>query len=670
MSELRLDKELEEFRSLMTVPSTFQDGFSWTALAGSVFIALLMVPGAMYMGLLAGQGIGGAAQWVTVILFIEVARRAHKTISRPELYVLFFMAGAAMGTPFSGLLWNQFYVQSEAVTSMGIAEHLAEVPWLAPTDPEVLATRSFFNAAWLPAIGIVLFSTIIGRFSGTVLGYGLFRIARDIEKLPFPMAPVAAQGITALAEQQSEESTRGHDDAKEGWKWRIFCVGGIMGLAFGAVYLALPAISGALLDKPISIFPIPFVDWTTKTETILPAVATGLSLDLGNVLVGMVLPFTAVVGSMIGLVVTIVLSSCVLYPLHKLPNYRKGMDTIATGFNTGIDFYMSFGIGVSLAIAIAGIVQVFRSLRAASALRKKQQAIRMEVDATAAIPKGRGDIPFPFVIATYFATSMIYILLSGYLIDWHPGVMIVLFCFAFLYTPAISYVTARLEGLAGQGVEIPMIREAAFILSGYTGGVKIWFLPVPMANYGGGASGYRVSELTGTKFWSLWKAEILLVPIVLVASIGFAQFIWGLAAIPGPEYPFAEKMWELQAANSSVILTSTLGRFSEFNQAINWTWIGTGTLTGGLLFALMSSLSAPVMMTYGLIRGIGGQMHGLVPQFIGALIGEFYFHRRLGAMYRQYTPVIMAGFSCGMGLVTILAVGFNFLAKAIIKIPY
>ena len=56
----------------MEVPSKFEDGFSWVSLIGAVFIALLMVPGSLYMGLLAGQGIGGATQWVTVILFIEV----------------------------------------------------------------------------------------------------------------------------------------------------------------------------------------------------------------------------------------------------------------------------------------------------------------------------------------------------------------------------------------------------------------------------------------------------------------------------------------------------------------------------------------------------------------------------------------------------------------------
>ena len=76
MSTVRYDKELEEFRNLMKVPSTFEEGFSLASLVGALFVALMMVPGAMYMSLLAGESIGPAAQWVTVILFIEVARRA------------------------------------------------------------------------------------------------------------------------------------------------------------------------------------------------------------------------------------------------------------------------------------------------------------------------------------------------------------------------------------------------------------------------------------------------------------------------------------------------------------------------------------------------------------------------------------------------------------------
>jgi hypothetical protein len=32
--------------------------------------------------------------------------------------------------------------------------------------------------------------------------------------------------------------------------------------------------------------------------------------------------------------------------------------------------------------------------------------------------------------------------------------------------------------------------------------------------------------------------------------------------------------------------------------------------------------------------------------------------------------VVAAGFSCGMGLITVFAVGANFLSKAVIKIPF
>ncbi|MEM6459893.1 MAG: hypothetical protein AAF710_10945, partial [Planctomycetota bacterium] len=57
----RVDRELEEFRSLMEPPGTFADGFSWAAFFGALFVALLMVPGSIYMTLLAGSAIGPAA---------------------------------------------------------------------------------------------------------------------------------------------------------------------------------------------------------------------------------------------------------------------------------------------------------------------------------------------------------------------------------------------------------------------------------------------------------------------------------------------------------------------------------------------------------------------------------------------------------------------------------
>ncbi|HUU59846.1 MAG TPA: OPT/YSL family transporter, partial [Phycisphaerae bacterium] len=388
--------------------------------------------------------------------------------------------------------------------------------------------------------------------------------------------------------------------------------------------------------------------------------------------VGMVLPFFAMLGSFIGMVL-IMVANPLLYRFGVLRSWTHGEDTIKTLFKNNIDFYFSFSIGIALAVALAGIWQVVRNLRARARekrARSEDQLVVKDEDRSL-IPPGRGDIRPPLIIGVYLFTSSIYILLSGLLIKWHPGVMLVLLFFAFLYTPIISYVTARLEGLAGQVVEIPMIREAAFLLSGYSGDVTVWFLPVPIADYGRGTVFYKQAELSGTRFWSLWKAEILLVPIVILSSIMFAQFIWSLGEIPGPEYPYAEKMWELNAANRCIILSSTLGLFSQFQETFRWEYLACGGVLGLVLFSVLYSLHLPIMLVYGVVRGLNQTMpHVVLPQFIGALIGRFYFRRKMGLIWRQYVPVVSAGFGCGMGLVTVLAVGVNFLAKAVIKIPF
>jgi hypothetical protein len=670
VSKVRLDKELEQYRSLMEVPGTFEDGFSWTSLAGAIFVALLMVPGAMYMQLLAGYGIGPAAQWVTVILFIEVARRAHKTLRRSEVFVLFYMAGAVMAQPFSGLLYNQFFAQSNAAVGMGIADKLPN--WFAPSDSEVLAQRSFLNPAWYPAIGLVIFQLIMGRLNTAILSYGLFRLASDVEKLPFPMAPIGAQGITALSEQQYEESARGQEQSEGNWRWRIFSIGGVLGLSFGCLYTALPAISTAVLDQPIVLLPIPFADWTPKTAKFLPAVATGITFDMGQFVFGMVLPFFAVLGTFLGYMMQVI-ANPFLYRFGYLPNWNTSDDTIMTLFHNFMDFYFSFGLGLAVALALVGFWQVGKGWLRFRAEKAEGRFGKMDgEEQTFAVPEGRGDIKLPWILLTYFSTTGLYIMLSGYLIDWDHRVMATLVFFGFAYTPIISYVTARLEGTAGQAMEVPYVREAAFILSGYNRGVNIWFLPVPMADYGQRTVFYRQAELTGTSFWSIWKSELILVPIIIVSSIMFAQFIWGLAPIPGAEYPYAEKMWELNAATRSVIITSTLGRFSPFQEAFNGWYLAAGTGVGLAMFGLMSVLQLPIMLSYGLVKGLNQSSlpHAIPLQFVGALVGRFYFERKMGLKWRQYVPVVAAGFSCGMGLITVLGVGVNFLAKSVIKIPF
>ena len=653
------DAELEEFRRLLEVPATFDEGLTLASFLGTLFVALVMVPGALYMELVAGAGIGGAAQWVTVLLFVEVAKRANAKLNRAQLFILFYMAGMVMSTNvWNTPLFTQFLVRSDAAVSTGVANDIPH--WVAPPNLDSLP-RTFLAKAWLPFIGLMLFREIMGRLSSAILGYGLFRVTSDVEDLPFPMAPVGAQGIVAIADQVDGSARTSGASVR----WRMFCVGCGVGMVFGLVYMALPTITGAFFSRPLQIFQIPFADFTPYTQKFLPAVATGYSFDLGNVILGMTLPFWSMVGSFVGLMFTFVMNP-ILYLAGRMPTWNEGDTTVVTLFANNVDFYFSFQIGISLAIAVFGIWIAFRTMRkgrANASSRRRAEEVRAHAAA-------RGHIPDALVLATYAFACTAYILMCGWLIDWHRGVMVVLLFFAFLYTPLISYVTARLEGLAGQVIEIPFITEISFILSGYTG-AKIWFLPIPKANYGVQVVSYKQAELLGCKFGSVWKAQLLLFPIIILSSLFFSSFIWSLAEIPSAVYPYTEKIWDLTAKNTCLVYSATLGEYSQFSEALGWGRFLAGFGSAGAVMGLLGWFGAPTMLFFGVVRGLGQTApHTVIPNFLGALIGKFYFERRYKREWRKMIPVVSSGFFVGTGLISILSVGFVFLAKAVSTVAY
>ena len=116
---------------------------------------------------------------------------------------------------------------------------------------------------WFLPLAILFITQIVTKADSLILGYGLFRLSSDIEKLPFPLAP-----MRACAFWRVEDTTDRH-----GWRWRTFAIGNA-GLVFGAIYIGVPTISGTILDQPFQILPIPWLD-TTETQNLLPGVATG-----------------------------------------------------------------------------------------------------------------------------------------------------------------------------------------------------------------------------------------------------------------------------------------------------------------------------------------------------------------------------------------------------------
>ena len=681
----------------------YDSGFSIRTMIGAVFVAFVMMPGTIFLGLIAGAGLGPAAQWVTIILFTEIARRSFTTLKRQEVYILYYMAAAlAMtGGPFGAMIYNQFFVQSQQAIQLGISDRLPS--WIVPSrTSEAIVGRNLFHSDWYAPITLITFLWIMGRASALTVGYGLFRLTVDVERLPFPLAPIAAEGATALAETTAK---------KETWRWNVFSVGAAIGLVFGGVYVGIPGFTGVLFSRPLQIIPIPFVDLTQTTERILPAALAGVSIDAGAFITGMVLPFPMVAGAFLAAFTSSFVLNPILHRFDMFPTWHRGMSLIPTKIAVDFDFWMSVGIGASLCVAFIGFYNVFKNLLGPGT--SPETGRRVSRKELLKPPPGRGDIKLYWCVVVYFIASVSYISLCRVLLkqDAFPWMMIL--AYAVFITPIISYVSARMIGLTGSPLAFPFLREGSIILSGYKG-VDIWYAPLPLADYGVSAQMFRELTLTRTRFSSLVKIELFMLPLALVCSFLFWAFFWHIEAVPSATYPFTAKMWPLQATYQCLFMTATLaggedagqqwdaasarqrgaaedrvalfakdaeirnGLTSErpvprnfLAQAIKPKFILLGVGVGFLLRICTNLLGLPHFFFYGMIGGLGAIPNAVIPMFAGALVGRRILARRFGAeTWRRYTPVLAAGYACGVGLIGMLAVAFAMIAKTISSLPF
>ncbi|MCW3099917.1 MAG: hypothetical protein JWL77_5535 [Chthonomonadaceae bacterium] len=670
----QVEAESQEEGAETSAPQ-FEEGFSAKTVIGALFVGFIMLPGALYLGLVAGQGLGPAAEWVTIVLFSEIMRRSFLPMKRQEIYILYYVAAALTGLaadkgisggPFGGLIWNQYFVQSPQAAIVA-----REIPhWVVPPAGSLaLQHRTFFDAAWAVPILLLVVGEVLGRLNWMSAGYFLFRVTSDIEQLPFPMAPVAASGATALAEAASKE---------ESWRWRVFSIGSVIGMIFGFFYISIPVFTGVVFGKAFTLIPIPFFDTTTNTETILPGALTGISGDLTKVLTGFILPYHIVLGSLIGSLVCRVGLAPILYHLGAFGNsesngWTRGMDAIFTNQAINIKFWTSVGIGFQLAIALIGFYSVFKSL---GALRSQMKNRGLQ----ARIPKGRGDLPLWIPACIWIGVTIFYISLTKYLLHYdgeklhqdHAFPLWILIFYGLIWSPINSYVSARMIGITGSGVSFPFLKEVSIMKSGYQY-ADIWYAPIPLNDYGGFAQKFREVELTGTKFTSVVKVEALMLVLILPASFIFWAFFWHTSQIPSAQHPYAQHFWPIHATFQAMFNTinKQSGGITWVKEAIDFKRILGGVVVGLGLYGAFGLFKIPVLVFYGFVGGSGAFPHDVIPTFIGAVLGRRYFAKRFGLdNWRMYTPVLLAGFSCGTGLVAMASIALALIAKSVNYLPF
>ena len=652
----------------------FEEGFTGKVMIGTLFVCMIMLPGSIYLGLLAGQGLGAAAQWVTIVLFSEIARRSFLPLKRQEIYCLFYMAGALTftgfgqlpgisGGPFGAFIATQYIMQSPAMVNV---VHLLPA-WIGPQPGSPAYThRSFLDSAWIFPIIVLLCQQVLDRMKWMGLGYLLFRVTSDIERLPFPFAPIAASGATALAEASTKEDS---------WRWQVFSTGTIVGLIFGFFYLAVPIFTGVTIGKPLSILPIPFFDLTPNTESILPTSLTGYNPDLGQLLLGFILPYSIVLGGFVSSVGAQIVANPIMYHYgqHHLgadglngifPHWVPGSPTIQTKASIDFDFWMSFGIGTQLAIAAIGLVSVLLMVLKGRGAEKKA-----ERGSLGKLPAGRGDFPWQAALGAWLLATIGYVALNHKLVPAFP-IGIIIF-YGLVWTPLNSYVSARLIGLTGQGVNFPFLNQAVVLRSGYHQ-PDIWFAPLPLNDYGPQAQKFREIELTGTKFTSIVKLELFMLPLILLFSFVYWGFLWHTNDIPSSQFPYAQKFWPLSVIQLSI--------WTQINSGNGATWalhaikppiIGIGAGAALALYGATMVFKWPLLFFYGFLGGIGNLPHNTIPTMLGALLGRYYFAKRFGLeRWQLYTPVLLAGFACGTGLIGMAAIALALIAKTVNYLPF
>jgi hypothetical protein len=169
------------------------------------------------------------------------------------------------------------------------------------------------------------------------------------------------------------------------------------------------------------------------------------------------------------------------------------------------------------------------------------------------------------------------------------------------------------------------------------------------------------------------KAEAFILPVVVVSLVVFSQFIWRIGPVPGSAFPNAEKLWEVTAYQQAIIFSSTMpgGEHGPFYEAFQPLYVFIGLGLALVLYAVMSFFGLPLLMVYGVIRGMdNSNPSAILPQFIGALFGRYLFAKKFGDNWPKYRVVFVAGFGCGVGLAMMFSLGLVFMSKAVFQSTY
>ncbi len=631
----------------------FKQGFTWKSALALIIASAVFLPIDTYLVLVSGATISGAAVYILVILFTELATFIGVRMTKQEITIVFVLAGAAAGSAvYLGMVFRQYFATSFLTWSFKdpyTGKPLPELipPWWAPPYySDAAYMRTFFHWDWF--IPMIVANMQLGLF-WILQEVGLAIICSQIfieaQPLQFPLAQVNAQLITTLSER----------DVK---RMKYFTVAAIAGGAYSIVVYGLPTLTLGMFNVPMQIIPIPWVDFTSGfygIEQFMPGALFGIATDPLSWAVGLLLPLDTLAYMLIGSLAIWTFGNWLSLTYFRdffpqwVAEWRRGMNLSLVWQRSYLRVWVFPSVGFIFALAFITIVRGWRSFVAAfKALAKLTFSSATSATGFPSLSK---------VLAIYLTGAIGSLIFFGLLVPDFP-IWVAALVIPLSFVMAIASTRAR--GETGLIINVPYMWNILVLFSDYPK-VDAWFFS---PNIGGTSAplwveGIKTAYLTETKPIDFFKAYALTVLLYQVFSFVYVSFFWSIAPIPSSQYPYTMAAWPVQIISQSIWISREIA--ANITAVVN-SFVGM-LLIGVVGILLNRYLSLPFSFV-GLVTGTTTVVPYPMAMFLGGLVGkivEKYVGREI---WINYKTVIVAGIACGVGVTTGIIGSITLMSKS------
>jgi hypothetical protein len=523
-----------------------EKGLTFRSVLAIIFAAAILMPVTIWMQLVGGQAAG--LGFTTILLFIFITKYFGRSLLSPQEIVLINIGiSIAAYTPFfATFIFRTYFAGSPEARMFGLTEFIPS--WWVPKNPLIRnqTVRTLLHVDWVfPLLITLLTSVLLYVPMQLILGYIAYQTYVVEENLAFPFARAEAETAITLGEMEPS-------------RMRFMVMGFITTFLYSLIAYG-PYILGSVVGAPTAIIPVPFADFTYRTEQYLPGALIGIATDPFTFFSGFIVPAESVICMFLGSIAIWVIGNVIGISYFKnefLPEWMPGFSLTLTYQRSFLHTWASVLIGFSLAIALAQLVDARRPIvKAVYSLRR--------------VGGFKGASSW-YLVIIYAVCASLWVFIAHQLLPEFPIFPLI---FLIVVWPFItSLINARAIGEAGYSIAALPMREMVFVATLTANrvpvyseeGVGVWFLPLPstVGAYPAAETwvGYfYTARYVGLSIGDVVKAVVFVaIPLSLVMSFVYTNIIWSFSPIPSQAYPWAAINWPVGVIQNALWITRSV----------------------------------------------------------------------------------------------------------------